>query len=204
MIVDESIAELIKNLEYKIGNHTYNPNSYNGWTGEEGCEYKFPVSFCKNKDDLAARRLTKSKDRIVHLDPECVDTMKYVFGTNHLYIGDGLVDVLNYLEELYDIDFNKLEKLRLEQRMKRLKRMNEKINSGEGIEISTGIMKVGLDIPAGKYRVGKIESCYVMMNLYDSKGDHIDNIFTRDDKLEILLEQGNYVKFFDKYLLKKA
>ena len=36
MIVDENIAELICALEYKIGNQTYNPNSYNGWTGEEG------------------------------------------------------------------------------------------------------------------------------------------------------------------------
>ena len=37
MVVDKSIADLICTLEYKIGKQTYNPNSYNGWTGEEGC-----------------------------------------------------------------------------------------------------------------------------------------------------------------------
>lgn len=58
MIVDENIAELICALEYKIGNQTYNPNSYNGWTGEEGCRFKYPVSYCKNKIDLEEHKIT--------------------------------------------------------------------------------------------------------------------------------------------------
>ena len=108
MIIDENIAKLICALEYKIGNQTHNPNSYNGWTGEEGCSFKYPVNYCRNKDDLAEHRLTKTKSPIYGIDPECIRTMKYAFGSNHLYIGEGIVAMLKYLEEIYDIDFNKL------------------------------------------------------------------------------------------------
>lgn len=100
MVVDKNIVELICTLEYKIGNQTYNPNSYNGWTGEEGCGFKYPVSYCKNKRDLEEHKSTKTKSRIEFVEPECIETMKYVFGSNHLYIGDGIVEILNYLEEL--------------------------------------------------------------------------------------------------------
>ena len=75
MIVDENIAELICTLEYKIGNQTYNPNSYNGWTGEEGCGFKYPVSYCKNKIDLEEHKITKTKSKIEFIDPECIETM---------------------------------------------------------------------------------------------------------------------------------
>ena len=30
-------------------------------------------------------------------------------GSNHLYIGDGIVKVLEFLEDRYNIDFNQLE-----------------------------------------------------------------------------------------------
>ena len=90
MIIDKNISELICILEYKIGNQTYNPNSYNGWTGEEGCGFKYPVNYCKNKEDMENHKLTKTKSLIDSIDPECIGTMKYAFGSNHLYIGDGI------------------------------------------------------------------------------------------------------------------
>lgn len=77
MVVDKNIAELICALEYKIGNQTYNPNSYNGWTGGEECGVKYPVSYCKNKMDLEEHKITKTKSRIEFIDPECIETMKY-------------------------------------------------------------------------------------------------------------------------------
>lgn len=43
MIVDKDTARLICKLEYELGSQTYNPHSYNGWTGEEGCGFKYPV-----------------------------------------------------------------------------------------------------------------------------------------------------------------
>lgn len=35
--------------------------------------------------------------------------MKYKFGSNELYIGQGLMNVLEYLEDRYGLDFEKLE-----------------------------------------------------------------------------------------------
>ena len=52
MIVDKDTARLICKLEYELGSQTYNPHSYNGWTGEEGCGFKYPVKYCKNKNAL--------------------------------------------------------------------------------------------------------------------------------------------------------
>lgn len=39
----QNIANLIAELEYIIGDSCYNPNSYDGYTGEEGCEFRYPV-----------------------------------------------------------------------------------------------------------------------------------------------------------------
>lgn len=56
MIVDKNIAELICALEFEKGNQTYNANSYNGWTGEEGCGFKYPVNYCKNYEDYIIKQ----------------------------------------------------------------------------------------------------------------------------------------------------
>lgn len=53
-----------------------------------------------------------------------VETMKYKFGSNHLWIGTALEEVLEFLEERYDIDFNTLEDMRLKNQMR--KEMNNK------------------------------------------------------------------------------
>lgn len=46
--------------------------------------------------------------------------MKYAFGLNHLYVGKGIIKMLECLEEVYNIDFNKLEQKRLEKKKKHL------------------------------------------------------------------------------------
>lgn len=206
MVLDANIADLIGVLEYKIGSQTYNPNSYNGWTGEEGCGFKYPVNYCKSKADLEAHQLTKTKSRIDHLDPECVGTMKYAFGSNHLYVGDGLVEVLEYLEEIYDIDFNKLEEKRIEKKKKALIKVEEKLNAGETIRVDSGTKKVGLDIPAGKYKMINLKerySTYLSVYVYDADGNTVDHIFTSEDEVEIVLKEGYIIKSFDAYSLKK-
>lgn len=207
MVVDANIADLIGALEYKIGSQTYNPNSYNGWTGEEGCGFKYPVNYCKSKADLEAHQLTKTKSRIDHLDPECVGTMKYAFGSNHLYVGDGLIEVLEYLEEIYDIDFNKLEEKRIEKKKKALIKVEEKLNAGETIRVDSGTKKVGLDIPAGKYKMINLKerySAYLSVDVYDVDGNTVDHIFTSEDEVEIVLKEGYITKSFDSYSLKKG
>ena len=36
----QNIADLIAKLEYLIADSCYNPNSYDGYTGEEGCAFR--------------------------------------------------------------------------------------------------------------------------------------------------------------------
>lgn len=53
-------------------------------------------------DYSKAKQVIKSNPSIPYI--------KYKFGANELYIGKGLISVLNYLEQKYDIDFNALAK----------------------------------------------------------------------------------------------
>lgn len=100
----QNIANLITELEYIIADSCYNPNSYDGYTGEEGCEFRYPVWVYQDE------KFNKYYGNIIGLKPEQIDTIKYKFGSNHLFIGNGLMNVLDYLEKRYDINFNELEK----------------------------------------------------------------------------------------------
>ena len=103
---NKDMANLIYELEYIIGGACYNPNSYDGYTMEEGCAFRYPVTYYLPEYE----NLTKTRRKISGLPFKHMDTIKYVFGSNHLFIGEALVDVLEYLEERYDLDFNELEK----------------------------------------------------------------------------------------------
>lgn len=46
---------------------------------------------------------------ITSISPSEVHTMKYVFGSNHLFIGKGIYNILNELEKRYGLDFDKME-----------------------------------------------------------------------------------------------
>ena len=108
MKINHETANLIFELEHIIGYECYNPKSYNGWTGEEGCSYRYPVCIQKHSDD---EYITKTCGILTDytVDPEQVHTMKYRFGSNHLYIGNGLIRSLEMLEKRYHLDFAKLE-----------------------------------------------------------------------------------------------
>ena len=99
----QNIALLIAQLEYEIGKECYNPNSYDGYTGIEGLGYRYPVNVYQNND------MRRYRGVISGLTPSEVHTMKYVFGSNHLFVGKGLYNVLSVLEKRYGIDFNELE-----------------------------------------------------------------------------------------------
>jgi hypothetical protein len=111
MKLDKETAKLICELEYLIGNECYNPNSYDGWTGDEGREFRYPVHILANKEDT---ELTKVRgniaDRIPNVSSDAIGTMKYKFGSNHLFVGEGIRKILEELESRYGLDFNKLEK----------------------------------------------------------------------------------------------
>ena len=97
--------ELICELERLVGKQCYNPQSYNGYTGEEGCIMRYPVYYC-NKDGEDC----KTKILVKDITKNCIGSIHYKFGANHLYIGDAIVDMLNYIEDKYNIDFNEIVK----------------------------------------------------------------------------------------------
>ena len=111
MKLDNNMARLICELEYYIGRECFNPNSYDGWTGEEGCEFRYPVYIRIKKNDY---ELTKTWGNIANnypsIEATSIETMKYKFGSNHLFIGLGIQHLLEALEQRYNIDFNELEK----------------------------------------------------------------------------------------------
>jgi hypothetical protein len=49
MNINKQLVELICELEYIVGQECFNPNSYNGYTGEEGKDFRYPV-WAKNKN----------------------------------------------------------------------------------------------------------------------------------------------------------
>lgn len=208
MKIDEKMADLICELEHIIGNQTYNPNSYNGWTGEEGCSYKYPVSFCKNKEALENRELVKTKSKIKYIDAECVKTMKYAFGSNHLYVGDGLVEILEFLEERYDIDFNELEKVRTQKRKAKMNELAKKLKKEGSVNISDGRWEIGMDLQAGEYIISqdpaKAYSRYLSLDVCDKNGDTINHIFTDDKSVPLKLEKGNFLSLRTNCILKKS
>lgn len=205
MTIDEKIAEVVADLEHEIGSQTYNPNSYNGWTGEEGCSFTYPVQYCKNKEDLEAHRLSKSR-KIDYLDPECIKTMRYAFGSNHLYIGKGIVDVLTYLEKRYRLDFNKLEEQRLTKIKKEYQKRVAKLEEGKEIIIESGRHRVGEDLPTGDYlllREREVSYSYIMVDIYDLDGNISNHIFTADNEVSVLFEDGCMVVSHGYFKLRK-
>lgn len=206
MIVDKDTARLICKLEYELGSQTYNPHSYNGWTGEEGCGFKYPVKYCKNKNALIKQELTKNKNEINYIDPQCINTMKYVFGLNHLYVGKGIIKMLECLEEVYNIDFNKLEQKRLEKKKKALVKNQENLDKGKRIKIGPGKFKIGIDIPVEEFYIINLKENnwkFIDVTVYDEEGQRKFSIFSRDDKERITLTEGLYLKSEERYELRK-
>lgn len=103
MKLTKNTVELICELEQTVGNQCYNPNSLNGYTWEEGCEFRYPVSYCNVEGDEC-----RTRGKISTIDKNGVDTIRYKFGSNHLYIGNALVKILEHLEEKYEINFAEL------------------------------------------------------------------------------------------------
>lgn len=105
MKLTKATTELICELEYLIGNECYNPNSTNGYTGEVGRYFRYPVWY---KDKNGKDRSTRYK--ITDVDKSNIGTIEYMFGSNHLHIGNAIIEVLEKLETKYGLDFNELTK----------------------------------------------------------------------------------------------
>ena len=113
MKLDKKMCALIADLEFIIGSECYNPNSYDGWNDIEGCDFRYPVNvpngegnYTKIKMNINHSSLIDEKD----ITPNAIAYMKYKFGSNELFIGQGIIKLLKNLEKRYNIDFNELEK----------------------------------------------------------------------------------------------
>ena len=107
MKLTKATTDLICELEQIIGSQCYNPNSLNGYTMEEGLEFRYPVWYV-NKEGFD----TKTSYRIRDIDKSQIGTIRYKFGSNHLYIGEAIINALTHLERKYGLDFNELAKLK--------------------------------------------------------------------------------------------
>lgn len=109
MELDSLTVDLIKELEYIIGKNVYNKTTKNHETGDYGDMIRYP---CHMKD-LSDDKVYIYKGKLYDATPESITWAFYKFGANNLNIGDALIEVLEYLEDRYNIDFNELEDTRI-------------------------------------------------------------------------------------------
>lgn len=118
MEMNLDMCKLVCELEYLIGKECYNPHSYDGWNDIQGCCFRYPVhiklKIGENIKDVRLRcNLNESHgfvDPEKDFNPNVINNLKYSFGANEMYIGAGIQNILNYLEERYSLNFNKLKK----------------------------------------------------------------------------------------------
>lgn len=122
MEVNKNTAELISEIEFIIGSECYNPNSYDGYSGEEGRDFRYPVTISKKNAEgkiieLKVRRkiLEDFQYKYYDFEPNDIRRSKYKFGSNHLYICLGIQKALAFLEKKYNLDFEELEKRYMEE-----------------------------------------------------------------------------------------
>ena len=118
MEVNKRTAKLICDIENIIGNYCWNDNAAYG----EGDYIRYPVWANVTEQEINIETNTKEKketwkkfsqknlnDAKPLLKPKEVKTLEYHFGANELVIGRAIIDVLEFLEKRYSIDFTEME-----------------------------------------------------------------------------------------------
>ena len=115
MKLTKKMRRVVADIEYIIGSECYNPNSHDGWNDIDGCDYRYPINvrnrdgeFVKIRNNINETYLLDEKD----ITADSIKYMKYKFGSNELFIGLGIINALEYLEERYGLDFVEMEKKR--------------------------------------------------------------------------------------------
>lgn len=114
MVVNDETMNLISDIEVIIGHSCYNGDSYNGWTHEYGCSFRYPITYSVEKDRVIEKHKEwgriKDAPKDAPITTDNIKTVMYKFGSNQLEIGSAIISVLNMLEERYSINLNVLEK----------------------------------------------------------------------------------------------
>jgi len=110
MKLNNETAKLVAELEYLIGKECYNPNSYDTYYDCYGKQYRYPITFPKNEqeDYVKTRYSLNDTSFITEITEDVIKKMHYKIGSNQLYIGRGIIQILEYLEEYYNIDFDEI------------------------------------------------------------------------------------------------
>ncbi|EWM53386.1 hypothetical protein [Ruminococcus flavefaciens] len=83
-------SKLVRKLEKIIAQNCYNTKF------EGGKFYRYPVHYKKNGTHYIAKG-------IADVPYESIKTMYYEFGTNRLYIGNALLEIISFLEEAFGV-----------------------------------------------------------------------------------------------------
>lgn len=111
MKLSKEMCKLIAELEFLIGSECYNPNSYDGWQDIDGCDFRYPISFPDADGNYSKIRgnLNLVFDGGLDINENNIPYIKYKFGSNELFIGQGIIKLLDYLQNRYDVDFSEME-----------------------------------------------------------------------------------------------
>ena len=119
MKLNKSTVKLICDIEHIIGSNCWNDNAAYGY----GDYIRYPVwaKIAANKTNPYTNTLEKTEtwekfpyinlnNLARSLTTKEVKTLEYRFGANELQVGVAIVEILEYLENRYSIDFAELEK----------------------------------------------------------------------------------------------
>ena len=105
----KDIANLIYNIESLIGNKCYNAKSGYGY----GDYIRYPVwaYTTQDKEKVWEKfRYNTQHGTYPNIKPSEAKSLEYRFGANELEIGKAIIEVLEFLEKRYNLDFEELEK----------------------------------------------------------------------------------------------
>lgn len=76
-------------MEHIIAKHCYNSNRNGGW-------FRYPVKYSENGSKWISRGISNPSTDMG------INSMKYSFGSNELYIGRALLEIIDLLEDYSD------------------------------------------------------------------------------------------------------
>lgn len=101
------LKDVIRDLEYIVSSKCNNIQYTNKISGSGGRQYRYPVNYFKEGKKYICRGKISVNDPSAEQE---IKSMRYEFGSNHLYIGKAIVEILDYLKDRYDLDFYDLER----------------------------------------------------------------------------------------------
>lgn len=100
------LKDMISDLEYIISKECSNTQYFNKKVGNAGKQYRYPVKFNQNGKNYICRGKVNINEPTAEQE---IKSMRYEFGSNHLYIGKAIASILEYMEDRYELDFYRLE-----------------------------------------------------------------------------------------------